>query len=232
MSDRLTTWRELDGLEVWLVDPHGEGRIDDLTAIEADAATAAQPNAALAANADAGDGARVDQLLAAGYARTFSMVAMERDLSPIGGSMAVNTRPASDSDAQTMLALTQEVWAEREFFTMPTLWQYETWLAESDPSWFRLVEEDGRLVGYVATRDDGSGGLEIDDLQVAPSRQRHGIGRALLAEAIELGRARGLIRAWLTTEGDDPAGARRFYESVGFSTTAEALRFRKPFPTT
>jgi hypothetical protein len=35
-------------------------------------------------------------------------------------------------------------------------------------------------------------------------------------------------RVWLQTEGDDPVGARRFYEQLGFRLAVERLRFRKP----
>jgi ribosomal protein S18 acetylase RimI-like enzyme len=229
MSDRLTSFNEGDGHEVWLVDPYGEGAIANLDSIEMDARQRSTPPAVLAANAAGDDRARVQQLTAAGYTRTFSMVALERDLSAIDAPTALRIRNATGADAPAMLDLTRVVWADREFFTMPTIEQYRDWLATSDLSLFWLaVDDNERLIGYVVVRPDDSGDLEVDDLLVAPSHQRQGIASALLALALEEGRARGFTRAWLTTDGDDPVGARRFYERLGFVVFSEALRFRKP----
>lgn len=70
--------------------------------------------------------------------------------------------------------------------------------------------------------------MEIVDVQVHPRHRRLGVGTALLARVVEEADRRSRGRVWLETEGDNPVGARRFYEQLGFRLAAEHLRFRKP----
>jgi ribosomal protein S18 acetylase RimI-like enzyme len=61
-------------------------------------------------------------------------------------------------------------------------------------------------------------GLEcyLAELYVIPERRRHGLGRALMEEAMEVARAQGADYMDLGTSEDDVA-ARALYESLGFS---------------
>jgi GNAT superfamily N-acetyltransferase len=63
-----------------------------------------------------------------------------------------------------------------------------------------------------------SDGLDayLEEFYVAPERRGHGIGRALLDEALEAAREAGAVRMELGTSEDD-AAARALYESCGFS---------------
>ena len=90
-----------------------------------------------------------------------------------------------------------------------------------------LAWQEATLIGYVAAREDPTG-VEIVDIQVHPHHRRRGVATALLARVVEEANRRGNSRVWLETEGDDPVGARRFYEQLGFRLTVEHLRFRKP----
>jgi ribosomal protein S18 acetylase RimI-like enzyme len=56
----------------------------------------------------------------------------------------------------------------------------------------------------------------LEELYVAPAKRGHGLGRALLEEAMEAARQQGAVRMDLGTSEDD-AAARALYESVGFS---------------
>ena len=56
----------------------------------------------------------------------------------------------------------------------------------------------------------------LAELYVAPDRRGHGLGRALMEEAIRLARDKGADHMDLGTSDDDVA-ARALYESVGFS---------------
>ncbi len=57
--------------------------------------------------------------------------------------------------------------------------------------------------------------LYVTDLAVRPAHQRHGVGRALLAEAMQLAAAYPAQALWLDAF-DAPAGAAGFYTSCGF----------------
>jgi acetyltransferase len=79
--------------------------------------------------------------------------------------------------------------------------------------------EDGVVVGTVqlvrASAENGRHRAEIQRLAVRADRRGSGIGRALLAEAVERARALGLRLVWLTThDGTDASG---FYETAGWS---------------
>jgi ribosomal protein S18 acetylase RimI-like enzyme len=56
----------------------------------------------------------------------------------------------------------------------------------------------------------------VAELYVVPERRRGGIGRALMDEALALARRRGADYVELATSEDD-VGARRLYESLGFT---------------
>ena len=56
----------------------------------------------------------------------------------------------------------------------------------------------------------------LAELYVAPERRGHGLGRALMEEAIKLARDEGATHMDLGTSEDDLA-ARALYESLGFS---------------
>ena len=221
------SWVESDGVEVWLVAGPGRGQVKDLAEAELVASTRCSRAAVLAANADADDAERIAQLLLWGYRRVFSMVELERDTrhvvtTPIQGLIA----SVRFGDAKEMHDLTAVVWAGRRFFSMPTLESYRAWVRGVDPGLMLLARQDGKLIGYIAAREDTTG-LEIVDVQVHPHHQRKGVATALVARVVEEAGRRNYSRVWLETEGDDPVGARQFYERLGFRLAVEHLRFRK-----
>ena len=78
--------------------------------------------------------------------------------------------------------------------------------------------DGGWVVGMVSAvhyvHPDKAPQLWINEVGVAPSHQRQGIGRRLLDAMLAHGRALGCTEAWLGTEPDNVA-ARRLYESAG-----------------
>jgi aminoglycoside 6'-N-acetyltransferase I len=78
--------------------------------------------------------------------------------------------------------------------------------------------EDGVVVGMASAVEyvhpDKAPQLWINEIGVAPSHQRRGIGRRLLDAILAHGRTLGCTEAWLGTEEDNVA-ARRLYASAG-----------------
>ena len=74
------------------------------------------------------------------------------------------------------------------------------------------------VVGMITAVDyvhpDKTAELWINEVGVAPSHQRQGIGRALLRAMLTHGRESGCSEAWLGTEHDNVA-ARGLYEDAG-----------------
>jgi aminoglycoside 6'-N-acetyltransferase I len=89
-----------------------------------------------------------------------------------------------------------------------------------------IAREDGVVVGMVSAVDyvhpDKAPQLWINEIGVAPSHQRRGIGRRLLEAMLAHGRALGCTEAWLGTEEANVA-ARRLYESAGGAPEAFTL---------
>ena len=98
-----------------------------------------------------------------------------------------------------------------------------------DARWARAFFADGRhhlvvaldagvIVGMASAVDyvhpDKAPQLWINEVAVAPTHRRRGIGGRMLAELLTLGRALGCTEAWLGTE-EDNVPARRLYESGG-----------------
>jgi ribosomal protein S18 acetylase RimI-like enzyme len=81
---------------------------------------------------------------------------------------------------------------------------------------------DGRATGIAQVRYRvsvwvGTEDCWLEDLYVRELGRRHGLGRALVAAAIERARGRGCRRIELDVQEDND-GALAFYRSLGFST--------------
>jgi GNAT superfamily N-acetyltransferase len=85
--------------------------------------------------------------------------------------------------------------------------------AAIDASYLVLTarRDDGALIGLARTVSDGVTIVYLQDLMVAPTQHRQGIGGALLDEVLE--RSRDIRQFVLLTDAD--AGQRAFYESRG-----------------
>jgi GNAT superfamily N-acetyltransferase len=74
------------------------------------------------------------------------------------------------------------------------------------------VDVSGKLLGFATVADGGPGVCEVEDLFVEPEVMRHGVGRALVHDAVARARAAGselmTVVAHPRTFG--------FYESAGF----------------
>lgn len=112
----------------------------------------------------------------------------------------------------------------------------------ADAHWaarLRVVESSGRDLALVAETAHGPCGLvwckvSADDptvanlyqMWVAPEARGHGVGRALLAEALDWAAAAGVRHVHLgVTVGDSPA--RRLYVSMGFRPVGEPTPLRE-----
>ena len=125
-----------------------------------------------------------------------------------------------------------------ERYGEPTLEEgaaYLGWLFSSCPEGFLVAELEGRPVGFLVCcpdwRPGGTGEpvLEIHELVVDPDFRGRGIARALMEEALRLGRARGRRQAFLWVgEGNRPA--RKWYWRLGFREVGrwgEWIRMRR-----
>lgn len=133
--------------------------------------------------------------------------------------MAVRLRPAVAADVQTLAAL--------QSASFEDLWSpgaMEDLLAM--PGAFALIaEQDGTPRGFVLARA-AAGEAEILSIAVHGSARRRGLGRALLAAALDAATARRARTIFLEVAVDN-AAALGLYTALGFS---EAGRRRAYYP--
>ena len=98
---------------------------------------------------------------------------------------------------------------------------------DAPPSvWVARLEEDGPVVGFVATRVNGVA-LEISGLAVEAAHRRAGLARALLRAAIRSARARGFERIELHVSTRNDA-ALALYASERFTQESRVAAFYSP----
>lgn len=132
----------------------------------------------------------------------------------------LSLRPGQPADAPRLSAIAA---AAKAHWGYPAEW-LAAWRAQLtiEPTllaaaWVRVAERAGVPVGFIVI-DDGAGGCEIIHLWVLPTAMGQGVGRALVAAAVEHARGRPI-----EVEADPHAAP--FYERVGF-----VLRGRVPAP--
>jgi GNAT superfamily N-acetyltransferase len=76
-----------------------------------------------------------------------------------------------------------------------------------------VARRDGRLVGLARVVSDGATIAYLQDVLVDPAEQRAGVGRALVAAALEPYAA---VRQQVLLTDDEP-GQRAFYQGLGFT---------------
>jgi GNAT superfamily N-acetyltransferase len=78
-----------------------------------------------------------------------------------------------------------------------------------------IAELDGRPIGCVALAPDGTGAWELSKMAVASELRGHGIGRKLVAAAVDHARELGARALFLGTSRKLPSAV-HLYETFGF----------------
>jgi mycothiol synthase len=89
---------------------------------------------------------------------------------------------------------------------------------EFDAAWWHLAEDGDELAGCCLAWAPHPTGGWVKDLAVHPGRRRQGLGEALLHHAARLYRDAGVQRIGLKVDSDNPTGAPRLYERLGYVT--------------
>lgn len=143
---------------------------------------------------------------------------------------ALVIRPAVEGDVAGVRALLVETWHDTydaligaaKVTDITNSWHsldnLTRQLALPDCS-FLVAEDGGEIVGHVFANAQRRPVLTIARLYVAPARQRRGIGKRLLDQAVALHPACDTIR--LVVEAENAKGI-AFYEREGFARVGEA----------
>jgi ribosomal-protein-alanine N-acetyltransferase len=126
-------------------------------------------------------------------------------------------RPAALADAEALAPL------ERRCFSDP--WSVAAFEELLPLSYIvgLVAEQDGAISGYLIAREI-AGEAEILNLAVVPEIRRAGLGRRLLAAALDQLRSRGAERVWLEVR-ESNAPAQALYARHGFTTAGRRKRY-------
>ncbi len=140
---------------------------------------------------------------------------------------ALTIRRAAPSDIPDLVGLLVELFGqETEFAPAPERHArgLAAIIADERVGKILIAEEDGRIAGmanflYAVSTALGGRVALLEDVVVGKAMRGSGIGRKLLAAAIETARADGCLRITLLTDPDN-ARAHALYEGFGFKRSA------------
>jgi ribosomal-protein-alanine N-acetyltransferase len=129
----------------------------------------------------------------------------------------LNLRRLQSRDLDSVLAIQ----AASPEIAQWTLWDYQMVAQGQMAGW--VAEEAGEAIGFLIARQIVTD-VEILNFAVRPDTRRHGVGAALLAEAIDWGRALGAERALLEVRAANLA-ALQFYKKHHFQLAGRRARY-------
>jgi mycothiol synthase len=144
----------------------------------------------------------------------------------------VSVRAYRGEDARPLHAFVELAFAVNNERILP----FEEWLRvmtahdDFDPAFFHLAEADGRLVACALTWKPFDRNGWLKDLAVHPEHRRRGLGAAMNAVAAAAYRAAGVERMGLKVDSDNPTGAPRLYEQLGYERDRVYAVYARPLP--
>ncbi len=176
-----------------------------------------------------------------GYRPVRYFLEMERDLTqpipepPLPEGLTVRpVRPHEHRRVFTALVeADREAWGQ----VKQTEADYERFIGRpmTDPSLWTVAwdgdEPAGMVLGWIDHEENGQNGRLVgytEDIAVLPPYRRRGLARALLARNMALMRERGMTVANLGVDSENPSGATRLYEGMGFRAVRRYTVHRKP----
>jgi GNAT superfamily N-acetyltransferase len=138
--------------------------------------------------------------------------------------MSVEIRPATAEDLAVIPAIELSAASAFEGRDVPadlltTVSGADTWLPQLAAGTLWVATINGTVSAFLAATADADH-LHVDEVDVLRQAQGHGVGRRLMAHAIDWARRQALGRVTLTTFTDVPWNA-PFYSTLGFKAWPE-----------
>lgn len=96
---------------------------------------------------------------------------------------------------------------------------------ERDARGIIVAEQDDRIIGFISTWMDMDAGIgHIPNISLVPECRGHGIGRGLIAQALDRFRSAGMSHAKIETLEQNGTG-NHLYTDVGFREVARQVHF-------
>jgi len=134
--------------------------------------------------------------------------------------MAIDVRLLGPGDAQILARVAPDV------FDNPVDADLATEFLADPRHHIAVAIDDGLVVGFASgvhyVHPDKPAELWINEIGVAPSHRRRGLGRRALTALLRHGRSLGCVSAWVLTDRDN-AAARALYAGTGGIEGADGL---------
>jgi mycothiol synthase len=149
----------------------------------------------------------------------------------------IEVRPVGPEDYRAVYDASHEAFRDHWGYTPPSEQNYQRWLNEStfDPSLWRVAWEGDQVVGMVRSFHD----LEenavynrrrgyTENISVRRPWRRRGIARSLLTQSIKMFQEMGYDETCLGVDTENPNGALKLYQSVGYTDYLCIVTYRAP----
>lgn len=137
-----------------------------------------------------------------------------------GNAVAIKIKVLQRSDERILMNVAAEV------FDNPINAEFTREFLEDNRHHIAVAIDDGLVVGFASGVDymhpDKPPELWINEVGLAPTHRRRGLGKAVLKALLEVGRARNCKVAWVLTDRTN-AAAMALYTSVGGAEGADGL---------
>jgi mycothiol synthase len=149
----------------------------------------------------------------------------------------LEVRPVEMEDLPAIRAAMVEAFRDHWGFNEENEPSVEQWLENPnfDPSLWRVAWQGDQVAGmvlsYIDARENETYHRKrgwTEEISVRRPWRRRGLARALLVQSLHAVRARGMHEAALGVDAQNPTGALRLYESVGFRAVKIWTTYRKP----
>jgi len=149
-------------------------------------------------------------------------------------------RPVEEAHLPPIWDAAVEAWRDEWGFREPSERDYELFRTEpiqSDRSLWRVAwdgdEIAGQVRGFINHEENERFGAKrgwVESVSVRRPWRKRGLARALIASTIDELRERGMTEGALGVDTQNPSGALRLYESLGFRPESSSTLWRKPMP--
>ena len=148
----------------------------------------------------------------------------------------LEVRPVRPEDHRTIWDADVEAFRDHFEASVRTEADYEQWITSPtiDTSLWQVAWDGNEVAGSVITsinpEENGKLGLQIawlDHISVRRPWRKRGVASALIASTLHILRERGMEIAALGVDAENPTGALRVYEAMGFARHKTGISYRK-----
>lgn len=152
----------------------------------------------------------------------------------------IEVRPVKPEDYRKVFDASYEAFRDHWGYVAPTEEDYLRWRNDSvfDPSIWKVAWEGDQVIGmvlnFVDPEEDATFNRKrgyTEDISVRRPWRRQGVARSLLTQSIQMFQEMGCTDTCLSVDTENPNGALKLYQSVGYQEYQCNVTFRMPVKT-